>query len=101
MDLYVNGEVLTDDIDDFVDEWHENAKGTEIFDFLGMTAAEYALWVREPDILPHIARARRGNIDLEKVVRLAIDEVPIAARSADHAKVKRLVKWLEQQGKKY
>jgi len=35
MDLYLKGEVLADDIDDFVDEWHENRGKDDIFEFLG------------------------------------------------------------------
>jgi hypothetical protein len=95
---YLNGEVLSDDIDDFIDAWHETSGKKELFAFLGMTKEEYALWLRDPDLLPHIARARQTRLPLASAVRSAFAELPIAARSADTPKVRRLKRWLEQQG---
>ena len=37
LERYLNGEVLADDIDDFIDRWHENPEGREIYEFLGMS----------------------------------------------------------------
>jgi len=61
MDLYLRGEVRADDIDDFIDSWHENSGAQELFEYLGMTKEEYALWLRDPEMLPAIARARQGE----------------------------------------
>ena len=47
---------------------------------LGMTKQEYSIWLRDPDVLPHIVRARRDNLDLPTVLRQSIDDMPIAAR---------------------
>jgi hypothetical protein len=63
---YLRGELEPDAIDDFVDAWHENPGNRTVFEFLGMTSEEYALWLRDPDALPQIARARK-----EKLPRLA------------------------------
>ena len=101
IERYMNGEVLPEDIDEFVDAWHQNSNGKEIFEYLGMTRQEYSIWLRDPDILPHIVRSRRDNLDLPTVLRRSIEEMPIAARSSDQVKVKRLLQWLEQQGKIY
>jgi len=99
LDRYLNGEVLAEDIDDFIDLWHGNPAGEEIYDFLGMSKAEYSLWLRDPDILPLIAQARRTGRPLQAVVRTTLDEFPIAARSANAAKIDRLMRWLKQTGK--
>lgn len=101
LELYLNGEVLADEIDDFVDEWHANPGVNEIYEFLGMTKEEYSLWLRDPESLPHIARSRHANLPLVKVVNNALDELPLAARSGDSPKLHRLIKWLERQGKTY
>lgn len=101
IERYMNGEVLPEDIDDFVDAWHKNPDGKEIFEYLGMTRQEYSIWLRDPGILPHIARARRDNLDLPTALRQSIEDMPIAARSSDQVKVKRLLQWLKQQGKIY
>jgi DNA-directed RNA polymerase specialized sigma subunit len=101
MEQYINGEVLAEDIDDFIDAWHRNPENKEIFEYLGMTMEEYSIWLRDPDVLPHVARARRANLDVVTVLRQSVDELPIAARSSDKLKVKRLLQWLEQRGKIY
>ena len=56
--LYLDGEVLADDIDDFIDQWHERPGRKKIFDFLGLTKEEYELWLRDPNALADIASAR-------------------------------------------
>jgi hypothetical protein len=58
-DRFLRGEVSAEDIDDFIDAWHDNPEKSEIFEFLGMTREEYALWLRDPEALPQIAQARR------------------------------------------
>lgn len=99
LNQYLNGEVLAKEIDDFIDVWHEDPHAQEIYEFLGMTEEEYSLWLRDPDMLPHIARARREGLPLAVVVRTSLESLPIAARAADAAKVRRLIKWLESTGK--
>jgi hypothetical protein len=96
VDQYLNGEVLAEDIDDFIDIWHENPADKEIYDFLGMSQKEYSLWVRDPDTLPEIARARRTGLPLEVVLRTTLEEIPTAARSANAIKIDRLMRWLKQ-----
>jgi hypothetical protein len=59
LNLSREGKVAPDDIDDFVDRWHEAQEGQELHDYLGMTMQEYAQWVRRPDALAEIIRARR------------------------------------------
>ena len=101
LERYMNGEVLAEDIDDFVDAWHQNSGEKEIFEYLGMTRDEYSIWLRDPDVLPHIARARRNNIDLPTALHASVVDMPIAARSSDQLRIKRLLQWLEQRGKIY
>jgi hypothetical protein len=101
LDLYLNGEVLSEEIDDFIDEWHAHPGQKDIFEFLGMTTEEYSLWLRDPESLPHIARARRAKLPLANVVRSVVEELPLAARAGDSLKLKRLIQWLERQGKTY
>ena len=37
IELCVKGEVLIDEIDNFVDEWHQSPQDIELHEFLGMT----------------------------------------------------------------
>jgi hypothetical protein len=99
LNRYLNGEVLAEDIDEYIDFWHEHPAGRQIYEFLGMTKKEYSLWLRDPDSLPHIARARRAGLPLEVALRNALEEFPVAARSANAAKIRRLMRWLQETGR--
>jgi hypothetical protein len=61
-DLFSRGAVGADDIDDYVDRWHEGADGyaqvLTLHAYLGLTKAEYDRWVEVPSSLPDILAAR-------------------------------------------
>jgi hypothetical protein len=63
MDRYAQGDVIAEDIDDYVDLWHNDAptrdgRVVSLGDFLGMTRGEYEAWVHDDSALPHILQAR-------------------------------------------
>jgi hypothetical protein len=91
--------VSAEDIEDYVDSWHANPGAKEIYEFLGMSEEEYALWLRDPAVLPHIARARVEGKSLATVIDSALQEMAGASRSSNGMKVQRLKRWLRQQGK--
>ena len=95
------GEVLLDEIDDFVDEWHESDSESPIYEFLGMTRYEYFLWLKSPDVLPYIVKARRDGLDLKENLPELIEEIntlPLAARSDDTHRVAELLEWVKRRG---
>ncbi|HXA40010.1 MAG TPA: hypothetical protein VNW53_13510 [Phenylobacterium sp.] len=92
------GEVLLEEIDDFVSAWHRERPDTTLAAYLGMTDDEYALWLVEPDMLSHIVRARHLGEPLPEMVNDNYAELRIAARSADAAQTARLGRWLRQRG---
>ena len=59
LDLCLEGKAAIDDIDDYIDRWHADPRSCEIHHYLGMTEKEYAQWLRHPDVLLDIIRARR------------------------------------------
>jgi len=95
--LCVRGELLLDDIDDRVDEWHESDSSVEIFEYLGMTQQEYRLWIHDPDILPFIVTARTQGRSIDEVMG-DIHDLPMAARADSPEKAKFLMKWLSDSG---
>ncbi len=99
MESYLNGTVSAEDIDDYVDSWHANPGAKEIYEFLGMPEEEYALWLRDPDVLPHVTRARIEGKPLAAVIDSALQKMTIASGSSDGMKIERLKRWLRQQGK--
>jgi hypothetical protein len=98
LDLCLAGNVLLEEIDDFVDRWHEAAERVELHDYLGMTIEEYSLWVRVPDALPYIIKARHEMKPLTEAVVHAYQDLRLAARSNDQSKITRLQRWLESKG---
>ena len=63
MELLLEGKVGFDDIDDWVDTWHE-AKGEtcDLSEFLGLTTEEYARWVAFPKALEAIVDERQTKL---------------------------------------
>jgi hypothetical protein len=52
MERFLVGEAGPEEIDDYVDIWHSSPDGLELHEFLGMSKEEYALWLRNPEVLP-------------------------------------------------
>ena len=59
LDLCVSGQASADEIDDFVDAWHESNSTQTLAEFLGMTAAEYQRWVIDPASLTSLVQSHR------------------------------------------
>jgi hypothetical protein len=51
MELALNGEVVADEVEEFVAAWHEGSSTVELHAFLGMTWDEYRLWASDPAYL--------------------------------------------------
>ena len=102
-DLYSQGQALPDEIDDFIDRWHERADSRAtslpLHEYLGLTLDEYEVWVLDPDALPHVLIARRGGRPLPEVMNKYLDELPMAARASDTATIKALRSWLAKRRK--
>jgi hypothetical protein len=96
IDLAVAGKVPLDNIDEFVEAWHKKPGKKSLHHFLGLSKAEYSLWVRDPDSLSCIVKARHEKLPLENIVS---DNYRMAARAEDRGKVNRLKQWLQEQGK--
>jgi len=66
MELYSEGHVTADEIDDFIERWHKLASvpghSIPLYEFLGMTRDEYEAWVHDASILPHILHARTNRM---------------------------------------
>ena len=56
--MCVAGGAMPEDIDEFIDKWHEGDSKVPIYEYLGMTRDEYHSWVKDPNALSHIVRTR-------------------------------------------
>lgn len=98
MSLALNGYILADEIDDFVEAWHVSDSHQEIHDYLGMNFSEYSLWVSDPDAINIIIAARHSGISLKQAVNDNLRSTERTAARADEArKLSILARWIESQ----
>ena len=91
----ISGDALMSEIDDYISNWHEGNVEGELYDYLGMSKKEYALFVEDENYLGIIISAHKDSIDINLIIR---DEMAMAARSDNPAKSRRLQQWLEREG---
>jgi hypothetical protein len=60
--------VSADEIDLFVERWHDGQDQRNLRDYLGLTEPEYALWVNDPGVLPYILISRREARPFAEVI---------------------------------
>lgn len=95
----LSGDFLPEEVDDFVDEWHNKKPAIELYRFLGMTRREYELWAEDDGYIPLIIAARRQNRDIDDYVD-EVESYSMAARASGGADVKKLMEWLKVNGHK-
>jgi hypothetical protein len=94
----INGDASLDEIDDYIDAWHDSDSDLELHEYLGMTWEEYSAWAVKPKLLAWIINARRKGIELnEKNSMLASQS--LAARSNNQKESLEAIKWLKDIGK--
>jgi hypothetical protein len=103
MDLLLAGDALQEQIDDFVQAWHDAKPGTasasqSLEVFLGMNWDEYRLWAEHPESLRFVAAARRANQPVDTLLR-ELDNTGVAARTGGQKEARRLLEWLIARGR--
>lgn len=99
IDLCTQGRALAEDINSFIDEWHDSdVDNGEIYEFLGMTEEEYFTWVERPSVLKHIIFSRVRGVPLPKALEIE-HASPMAARGAESNEIEELIQWLRATGR--
>ena len=96
VDMALSGQVMLDEIEDYVGRWHDGVGSGALHEFLGMTLEEYELWATAPDTLPLIVASRKQNRPLHAVANDNLHERRLAAR-AGALDITRLERWLENR----
>lgn len=100
-ELYSRGEALPDEIDGFIERWHEGAdpraKALPLHNYLGLSLDEYELWVQDPDVLPAILAAHRQALSLPEAVNHYIDAHATRPDGEDGAAIRALKAWLAKR----
>jgi len=99
-DLYCQGEVGADQIDDYVGAWHDAhetwARQIPLHEFLGLTWPEYQVWVCDADSLPAILEARASATPLASIIAKRLEQMRVGGREADETAIVCLANWLKQ-----
>lgn len=96
-DLYQRGEVLPDEIYDFIEVWREKFKTAEdseiipLHAFLGLSHEEYEIWVHEEESLKIFVQARKTGVS---PANLICDPSLSAAARTDNSQLQQLHQWL-------
>lgn len=94
----LKGQALPQDIDDYVDRWHDGGDNRTLPEFLGFSPQEYALWVERPNALRMILFAKRHRRPIEEVLDEAAN-MRAAARAASPDEAREVLRWLKKTGR--
>ncbi|MGY3172092.1 hypothetical protein C4E44_03240 [Pseudomonas sp. MWU12-2312b] len=99
IDACLRGDVLEEEIEQFVENWHEGRQGKdlELHDYLGMQWSEYQLWSTTPSVLPFILTAHKRGTTLQE--ELSRSRTAMAARASSVAEAAKVEAWLRSMGK--
>lgn len=88
-------EAQPQDIDDFIELWHQNPGGQSLHEYLGMTRNEYAFWVANAAILPTLLNLRSKHQNMDQLLAELGHLLPAVAKSASPAGALALMQWLK------
>lgn len=97
MDELVAGNVTMDDLDDYIDAWHENATNHHIplHTFLGLSWEDYGVVILHPSAAKYVVQARKNGLPTEFPV--IID----CACGKDHMQVPTDTEYDDETGKEF
>lgn len=94
----LSGRALLEDVDDWIDEWHDSDTDLSLDSFLGFTDDEGTLFAERPEALRFIVAARRQRIPVAKVLATR-DDYALAARAGDSERASAVLAWLRHTGR--
>lgn len=80
---YMNDEVTVDDLDDFLEEWHNSASNLEIDEYLGLTEEQYFAWCQDPEKLKQMLDKIKSTRKVASRNKAVADEIRKIASSID------------------
>lgn len=98
MDELLDGEAFLDEIDDYIDDWHNSDSDEKIYEYLGMTEEEYGLWVEDESVLKSIVYCRKNKKSIKDILEFN-KSYNMVARSATPEQGKKIINWMEETGR--
>jgi len=103
VDQCLEGLATLDEVDDFVEAWHEGEDARDLHEYLGLTWDEYALFVERPEALRYIMFSRKRDVPVKEVLQEysagVEDFETVAARATDPAEARAVLDWLKKKGR--
>ena len=87
----INADAILDEIDDYIEKWHDSDTDCSVFEYLGMTEEEYFLWVENDFFLKYIISAHEKDIKEEYTSKLV-------AYPSSPEETKKIYNWLKEKG---
>jgi hypothetical protein len=91
----LSGSALLEDVDAWVEDWHEAPADLSLDEFLGFTHDEGKLWAERPESLRFIVAAHRYGTPVEIILQ-GRDDFALAARATDSAAATAVLGWLRE-----
>lgn len=98
VDACLSGQALLDDVDDWIDEWHDSDTDHSLDSFLGFSNDEGSLFAERPEALRFIVAARRQQVPVANVLA-SRDNFALAARAGDSEQASAVLAWLRETGR--
>ncbi|EHK82135.1 hypothetical protein [Rhodococcus pyridinivorans] len=103
VDVVMSGRAFPEDIEDWVDHWHDAdgapwGKEIPLHVYLGMAPDEYALWVEQPDSLRFIIASHVQDVPVSDLL-VSQDDYALAARAEAHEDANQVLLWLVKTGR--
>lgn len=95
----LDGDALLEEIDDYIDQWHDSDTDEELYEFLGLTALEYNIWLLKGNsFIKSILMAREKGLDISEIVEWSEGQ-RLAARAPSPEEADIIVQWLRKTGR--
>ena len=93
----INADAILDEIDDYIEKWHDSDESCSVYEYLGMTEEEYLLWVENDFYLKYIVSAHEKNISINEYLK-EVYTSNLVARSSSPEEAKKIYDWLKEKG---
>lgn len=99
-ELYKDGHAMEDEVDDYIDLWHDSKPACSLSEYLGLTDEEYSIFLTDASALPFILLSRQKKQPLQSVLAQRLQELTVAARSSDKTTEHAIKLWLKDRLKR-
>lgn len=66
IELYLEGKIEINQIDEYIEKWHLSKEDTPIYEYLGMRKKEYVLWVTNSEKFTQLVKSKKILLNNDK-----------------------------------